>query len=84
MIWQDDVDTRLKWGTKEAVKLGLIKKGDTIIAVQGWKGGLGNTNTYVNPSIVFCFWLFYPLLFPFYSPKKSQRNVKRDQTNLGF
>jgi pyruvate kinase len=29
----------------EAMRLGLLDKGDTIIAVQGWRGGLGNTNT---------------------------------------
>lgn len=45
VIWQEDVDERLRWGTSEAIKLGLVKAGDTIIAVQGWRGGLGNTNT---------------------------------------
>lgn len=23
----------------------LLKRGDPVVAVQGWKGGLGNTNT---------------------------------------
>lgn len=72
MIWQDDVDTRLKWGTKEAVKLGLIKKGDTIIAVQGWKGGLGNTNTYVNPSLLSAFGFSIPYCSRFIPPKKHK------------
>ncbi|RPB15457.1 pyruvate kinase [Morchella conica CCBAS932] len=44
-VWQEDVDKRLRWGMAEAMRLGLLSKGDTVIAVQGWKGGLGNTNT---------------------------------------
>lgn len=28
-----------------AISLNLLKPGSTIIAVQGWKGGLGHTNT---------------------------------------
>jgi len=43
--WQLDVDARLKWGMLEAEKLGILAKGDTVVAVQGWKGGLGHTNT---------------------------------------
>ncbi len=45
VVWQEDVDRRLKWGIAEAMKLGLVVKGDVIVCVQGWKGGLGNTNT---------------------------------------
>lgn len=45
--WQVDVDRRLKWGMLEAEKLGVLAKGDTVVAVQGWRGGLGHTNTYV-------------------------------------
>jgi len=43
--WQVDVDRRLKWGMAEAEKLGILAKGDTVVAVQGWRGGLGHTNT---------------------------------------
>jgi len=43
--WQIDVDKRLRWGMLEAEKLGILGKGDTVVAVQGWRGGLGNTNT---------------------------------------
>jgi pyruvate kinase len=43
--WQIDVDRRLKWGMEQAQALGILAKGDTIIAVQGWRGGLGHTNT---------------------------------------
>jgi len=43
--WQTDVDNRIKFGLREALKLGIIKTGAVIVAVQGWKGGLGHTNT---------------------------------------
>ncbi|KAJ8661345.1 pyruvate kinase [Lichtheimia ornata] len=43
--WQEDVDQRLLWGMEQAKKYGLLKGGQPIVAVQGWKGGLGNTNT---------------------------------------
>lgn len=43
--WQEDVDRRIKWGIVEAMKLGVLEKGETVVVVQGWKGGMGNTNT---------------------------------------
>ncbi|KAG2228180.1 hypothetical protein INT45_009227 [Circinella minor] len=43
--WQEDVDARLMWGMEQAIKYGLLKHGQPVVAVQGWKGGLGNTNT---------------------------------------
>jgi len=43
--WQVDVDRRLQWGMQRAEELGILCKGDTIVAVQGWRGGLGHTNT---------------------------------------
>ncbi|KAH8816489.1 pyruvate kinase [Xylogone sp. PMI_703] len=43
--WQEDVDRRIKWGIVEAMKLGVLVKGETVVVVQGWKGGMGNTNT---------------------------------------
>ncbi|KAJ6256834.1 Pyruvate kinase [Drechslerella dactyloides] len=45
VVWQEDVDKRLRWGIEQALRLELVAKGDVVIAVQGWKGGLGNTNT---------------------------------------
>ena len=30
---------------KQAIELGLIGVGDSVIAVQGWTGGLGHSNT---------------------------------------
>jgi len=43
--WQEDVDNRLKWGIAHAIKLGVLNKGDAVICVQGWRGGMGHTNT---------------------------------------
>ncbi|KAH9947930.1 pyruvate kinase [Amylocystis lapponica] len=43
--WQTDVDNRIRFGLRNALKLNIITTGSTIVAVQGWKGGLGHTNT---------------------------------------
>ncbi|KAK9900024.1 pyruvate kinase [Cystobasidium minutum MCA 4210] len=43
--WQTDVDNRIRHGLKQGLELGIIKKGDTVIAVQGWRSGGNNTNT---------------------------------------
>ncbi|KAF9462133.1 pyruvate kinase [Collybia nuda] len=43
--WQKDVDNRIRFGLRSALALNIITPGSTIIAVQGWKGGLGHTNT---------------------------------------
>uniref|UniRef100_A0A1D1XJG8 Pyruvate kinase n=1 Tax=Anthurium amnicola TaxID=1678845 RepID=A0A1D1XJG8_9ARAE len=43
--WQIDVENRISWGISRAANLGILKSGDPVIAIQGWKGGLGNTNT---------------------------------------
>ncbi|KAK7451625.1 pyruvate kinase [Colletotrichum acutatum] len=43
--WQEDVDRRIKWGVEHALELNVVSKGDTLVVVQGWKGGMGNTNT---------------------------------------
>jgi pyruvate kinase len=43
--WQEDVDKRIKWGVREAMQLGVLNQGETVVVVQGWKGGMGNTNT---------------------------------------
>ncbi|CAO3680605.1 unnamed protein product [Rhizopus stolonifer] len=45
MPWQEDVDRRIKWGLREAMQHRLVRRGDPVVVVQGWKGGLGNTNT---------------------------------------
>jgi pyruvate kinase len=28
-----------------AIKLGVLSKGEPVICVQGWRGGMGHTNT---------------------------------------
>lgn len=43
--WQEDVDRRIKWGVAKALDLNVVSPGDTLVVVQGWKGGMGNTNT---------------------------------------
>ncbi|KAI9885448.1 MAG: hypothetical protein M1823_002754 [Watsoniomyces obsoletus] len=43
--WQMDVDNRLRWGIHQAIQLGVLSKGDIVVCVQGWKGGMGHTNT---------------------------------------
>lgn len=43
--WQRDVEERLKWGIDSAVALGILAKGDVVVAIQGWTGGFGHTNT---------------------------------------
>ncbi|OCL00949.1 pyruvate kinase [Cenococcum geophilum 1.58] len=43
--WQEDVDRRLTWGIMNAIKLGVLNKGDAVVCVQGWRGGMGHTNT---------------------------------------
>jgi len=43
--WQEDVDNRLKWGIHHAIALGVLKQGAAVVCVQGWRGGMGHTNT---------------------------------------
>ncbi|KAL7420866.1 Pyruvate kinase [Cryptotrichosporon argae] len=43
--WQVDVDNRIRFGLKAALALNIVKPEATVMAVQGWKGGLGHTNT---------------------------------------
>ena len=43
--WQADVEQRLKWGIDQAIELGILTKGDVDVAIQGWTGGFGHTNT---------------------------------------
>jgi pyruvate kinase len=39
------VDGRLKWGIDQGIRLDILKKGDPVVCVQGWRGGMGHTNT---------------------------------------
>lgn len=45
MLIRIQVDNRIRFGLRNALALNIITPGTTIIAVQGWKGGLGHTNT---------------------------------------
>ncbi|KAI1338387.1 pyruvate kinase [Xylariaceae sp. FL0016] len=43
--WQEDVDRRISWAVSNALKLNVLSRGETLVVVQGWRGGMGNTNT---------------------------------------
>ncbi|TIB35466.1 hypothetical protein E3P86_02660 [Wallemia ichthyophaga] len=43
--WQVDVDNRIRFALKKALDLAIVEKGTTVLAVQGWKGDAGHTNT---------------------------------------
>lgn len=43
--WQEDVDNRIKFGIASGLASNIIDKGDTIIALQGWRAGQGATNS---------------------------------------
>ncbi|RYC59850.1 hypothetical protein CHU98_g6373 [Xylaria longipes] len=43
--WQEDVDKRIGWGISNALKLNVLARGEAVVVVQGWRGGMGNTNT---------------------------------------
>ena len=43
--WQEDVDNRLRWGMDQAIHEGLLKSGQPVIVIQGFRSGYGNTNT---------------------------------------
>ncbi|RKP12208.1 pyruvate kinase [Piptocephalis cylindrospora] len=45
MVWQEDVEARIQFAVEQGVKHKLLNRGDAVIAVQGWKGGIGHTNT---------------------------------------
>ncbi|KAK4700662.1 pyruvate kinase, partial [Phenoliferia sp. Uapishka_3] len=43
--WQTDIDNRIRYGLARGLELGILKKGATIVAIQGWRSGGGSTNT---------------------------------------
>ncbi|KAJ1761913.1 Pyruvate kinase [Coemansia sp. RSA 2523] len=43
--WQDDVEERIQFAIANALDAGLVQKNDVVISIQGWRGGVGNTNT---------------------------------------
>jgi pyruvate kinase len=42
--WQEDVDVRFSWAIEQGKAEGMFKTGDTVVVIQGWKGGSGNTS----------------------------------------
>lgn len=44
-IHSTHLDARLTYGMTQGIEAGLLKSGDIVVMIQGWKGGLGNTNT---------------------------------------
>lgn len=43
--WTEDVDARVTFGIEQAIEMGILKKGDTYVSVQGFKAGSGHSNT---------------------------------------
>jgi pyruvate kinase len=43
--WQEDVDGRIQFAIKHGKAMGLLKGTGSVVAIQGWKGGAGNSNT---------------------------------------
>jgi len=45
MTWQEDVEQRVNYAVDIAKQRGMLKVGDQVVALQGWRGGQGHTNT---------------------------------------
>lgn len=43
--WSNDVQSRLMFGVLKAKEMGLVEEGDAIVSIQGFKPGIGNSNT---------------------------------------
>ncbi|KAK9764636.1 Pyruvate kinase, partial [Basidiobolus ranarum] len=43
--WQQDVDERIQWGIEQALEMNILKRGDTVVVIQGGKPGVGHTNS---------------------------------------
>lgn len=43
--WSQDVDARVNAGISKSQSMGLLKQGDHVIVVTGWRSGPGSTNT---------------------------------------
>ncbi|CEP23485.1 pyk1 [Cyberlindnera jadinii] len=43
--WQEDVEKRVQSAITEAISLGILKKGDSVVCIQGWREGSGHSNT---------------------------------------
>lgn len=43
--WTSDVEARVNFGIQKGAELGVLKKGDTYVSIQGFKPGVGHSNT---------------------------------------
>ncbi|CCH58245.1 hypothetical protein TBLA_0A04510 [Henningerozyma blattae CBS 6284] len=43
--WTEDVEARLNFGIEQGKEAGMLKKGDVVVTVQGFKKGTGHSNT---------------------------------------
>lgn len=43
--WGEDVHRRLKFGVEMARSFGMVESGDTVVSIQGFRGGIGHSNT---------------------------------------
>lgn len=43
--WSTDVEKRVKWAITQGQTLGMLEKTDSVVVVQGWRAGVGHTNT---------------------------------------
>lgn len=43
--WAEDVHRRLKFGVEMARSFGMLESGDTVVSIQGFRGGIGHSNT---------------------------------------
>lgn len=43
--WQNDVERRIRWGIEQAIELKIMEPGTPVVTIQGWKSGLGHSNT---------------------------------------
>lgn len=44
-VWEDDVNRRIEWCMEKSKRQGFLLKGDSVVAVHGWKEGSSATNT---------------------------------------
>lgn len=43
--WQESVNLRIEWAIKEALQLGIVESGNSVVIIQGCRDGLGHSNT---------------------------------------
>lgn len=43
--WQECVNNRINWGIEQAINLKIVQPSDTVVIIQGYKNGIGHSNT---------------------------------------